>query len=154
MKLSKIVCLLVVLLVLGALPAVAMAAPAAGDTPPDPTSLMSWLTWLVAGGAGTIATMLASELAEHWPWFQRLPGTAKRWSMIAVSGAIALGAWSVLTFVPQEVLAQLAIPFAVAMTGILSYLAGQVYHKTTKDEPHIYTDSAPLERVGPQTLRR
>lgn len=138
----------------------ASAAPAGGqvvraeDPPPvDPTSLRGVLSWLIAGGAGTIATMLASELAEHWPLFQNLSATAKRWSMIGVSGAIALLAWSVLTFVPAEVIEALAVPFAVVMTGILSYLAGQLYHRAAKDERRIYTDSVPLERIGPERLR-
>lgn len=165
MRHFRLVAVSLIIALLALTPFVAAAAPApkvsagpalaAEDPPPvDLTSLTGVLSWLIAGGAGTIATMLASELAEHWPWFQGLSPTAKRWCMIAVSGAIALGAWSVLTFVPAEVLAQLAVPFAVAMTGILSYLAGQLYHKTTKDEPRIYMDSAPAERIQPQALRR
>jgi len=96
-------------------------------------ALQDFLVYL--SGAGVIAAV--SWLFEYFGLFQNLEAKKKQLIFFGVCVAGALGAYSVATYVPAEVLNQVA-PFFGIVAGIFSYLfIGNGFHAVTKkpEEP-------------------
>ena len=95
--------------------------------------LLETLTWLSGLGSAVAGAALISLLAEYWLWFQKLPADAKLLFQVAASAAIALAAFLVVTFVPAEVLAQIAPYWRILFGAVVAALGNQLWHKATKD---------------------
>ena len=88
--------------------------------------MSDFLVWIstAAGASGIVAW-----IAEQIPAFQDLPSKAKWWIMLVSSVVLALIGWSIMTFVPAEVLKMLEAPFQVVVGIVLVFLSNQFFHK-------------------------
>lgn len=89
-------------------------------------TITEFLVWL---GSSAGATAFLSFVAERLPAFQDLSSTAKGYWMLGGSVAIALIAWAVLTYLPPEILAQLAPVFQIVYGAVASWIANQFAHQ-------------------------
>ncbi len=88
--------------------------------------LTDFLIWLTSA-AGASAAL--SFIAERVPAFQRLSPAHKSLFHLAGSVALALAAYAILTYVPPDVLAQIAPVFQIVAAVVGSWLANQVAHR-------------------------
>jgi hypothetical protein len=93
------------------------------------TDLTQFILWMIYSGGSII---VASWLLEHIPKFVALASEAKSLITKAVSVALALGFYAILTYVPAATMSALAPWFAIAAGTVLTHSAGQVVHKLTK----------------------
>lgn len=87
--------------------------------------LQQFLIWLTtsAGYSGAL-----SFIAERVPAFQKLSPTAKSWTHLGGSLAIALGAYAILTYVPPATLEAIK-PIFLLVSGVVgSWIANQLAH--------------------------
>jgi hypothetical protein len=94
-------------------------------------SLSEFLVWLT--GAGSIVAV--SFLAERWPWFQTLAAEQKKMFMFGACIVLSLGAFAVRTFVPPEILAQLAPWFGVISSVFAAVFLSETFHAVDKKTP-------------------
>lgn len=87
-------------------------------------SLNEFLVWLSSGGS----IVFVSWIAERWAWFQSLGKEAKQWFIYGSSVILSFVAYSVVTFVSPEVLAQLAPFFTILSATFVSVFLGQAFH--------------------------
>jgi len=93
--------------------------------------LFEFLRNLTLGGAATFTAMLASFLAENWPWFRRLLPQYKRLASIVFSGALGLGAYFALGYLetlPKETLKTIQDWLTILVLSITPILGTQVWH--------------------------
>lgn len=88
--------------------------------------LTQFLTWLATSAGATVALAF---IAERVPAFQTLTPQGRSLVHLIGSIAIALAAYAVLTFVPAEVLAQIAPVFQIVYGVAGAWIAGQIGHK-------------------------
>lgn len=88
-------------------------------------SVNEFLLWLAMSGGAAIAV---SWIAEQIPQFQNLTATAKRWTMFGGSALMAIGAYAILTYVPAELLSQIAPYFAIVAGLFGTFFLNQVAH--------------------------
>lgn len=89
-------------------------------------TITEFLTWL---GSASGATAALSFVAERLPAFKALSPTAKSYTMLIGSVAIAGVAYAVLTYTPPEVLAQMVPWFQVVYGVVAAWIANQFAHK-------------------------
>lgn len=91
-------------------------------------TLNDFLVYL--GGVGAVAAI--SWLFEYFGWFQNTEPKKKQLIFFGSCVVVALGAYCIKTYVPAEVLAQIA-PFFQIVAVIFSYLfLGEFFHEKTK----------------------
>jgi uncharacterized membrane-anchored protein len=88
----------------------------------------AFLWVLNSGGAAIVASFILERVAAY----QEQTADAKYNIFIGVSVVISLIAYSVLTYVPAEVLAQIAPFFAVIYGAVVAAVSGTAFHKLTK----------------------
>jgi len=93
--------------------------------------LAEFLVWLTSGGS----IIAVSWLAEKSMWFQGLSKERKEYFIYAASVILSLGAYGVSTYVPAEVLAQIAPIFAILASSFASIFLGRFYHSLKKPSP-------------------
>lgn len=89
----------------------------------DPTQ---FLTWLATSGGAAVALAFVTERLSA---FQKLTPQNKQLVHFIGPIAISLVAYAVLTYVPPEVLAQIAPWFQIVYVAAGSWIAGQIGHK-------------------------
>ena len=89
-------------------------------------SITEFLIWLSSSAGATTAL---SFVAERLPAFQALSASARSYTMLIGSVAIAGAAYAVLTYTPPEVLAQLVPWFQVVYGVVAAWIANQFAHK-------------------------
>ena len=88
------------------------------------------LTWL--GGAGCV--IAASWILERIPKYNALAPNVKMWIFFGVASVLGIGAYSIATYVPAQVLEQLA-PFFGIVAAVFSYIfLGATFHKADKQD--------------------
>ena len=88
-------------------------------------SINEFLLFLAsAGGASASAAFIAERLAP----FQALPGDRKSLCMLGISLLLALVAWAVLTYVPEQQLQQIAPIFQLIYGVMATWMANQFSH--------------------------
>ena len=92
--------------------------------------LNDFLVWL-SGAGGIIAV---SYFAEKSSWFQAKSSEAKQWLIFGASAVLAIGAYSVVTYVSPALLSQLAPFFTILSTLFASIFVGQAFHASSKTE--------------------
>lgn len=89
-------------------------------------TINEFFVWL-ASSAGAAAFF--SFIAQRIPALDNLSPAQKSYLHLVGSVTIALAAWAVLTYVPPDVLDQLAAPFRVLYGVIIAWLANQIAHR-------------------------
>jgi hypothetical protein len=88
--------------------------------------IYQFLTWLAsAGGAAAVLSFVLERISA----FQDLTPDAKSWVNLGGTIVLALGAFAVLTYVPKDVLTQLAPWFQIVAACVTAWLASQVAHR-------------------------
>lgn len=91
--------------------------------------LSEFLQWLVGSGGAIIA---ASWILERIPWFQAKTAEFKEWFFFAVTAVLWAGAYSVVTYVPQSVIAAVQ-PWFLGISGLFAAVViGKLFHKADK----------------------
>lgn len=88
-------------------------------------TIVQFLTFLASAGGASAAL---SFIAERTPAFQAWSKQKKSLTMLGGSLAIALTAYGVLTYVPADVLNQLAPYFQIAYGIVGTWIANQLAH--------------------------
>jgi hypothetical protein len=87
-----------------------------------------FLMFIVAGGG----IVVASWVLERMSFFQALEAEQKQWVIFGVASVLSLTGYAVQTYVPAEVIAQIA-PWFLGVSSIFSTLfLGQAFHKVDK----------------------
>lgn len=88
-------------------------------------SLIEFLTWIAtSGGAAGIMSFILERLGV----FQNLPPERKSLVVLAGSLVLAITAYLILTYVPQETLDQIAPIFAIIYGVAYTWISSQVLH--------------------------
>jgi hypothetical protein len=85
---------------------------------------------MIAGGTGSSAIL--SWISERVPAFQNLSPTVKWWVQLIGTIGLSVTAFAVSTYIPEEILDNLAPWFAVVAGAWASFQANQVAHKADK----------------------
>jgi hypothetical protein len=93
-------------------------------------NLNDFLVWLTGGGA----IIAISWLFERWAWFQAQTANLKQMLVFGSSAALSIGAWAVVTYVPADVLSQIAPVFAILAATFVSVFLGQMFHAIVKKQ--------------------
>lgn len=92
------------------------------------------LLWLLnSGGAAVVASFILERVAAYQ---EQTPDAKRNW-FIGISVAISLVAYSILTYVPAEVLSQIAPFFMVIYASVVAAVSGTAFHKLEKSEPKV-----------------
>ena len=92
--------------------------------------LNSFLMWVIAGGG---SVMMSSWLLERWAWYQSKESKVKENIFFAFASVIGVGAYLLVTYAPEFVVA--AQPFFMIEAGIFgSIYLGKNFHLTTKED--------------------
>jgi hypothetical protein len=91
--------------------------------------LGGFLIWLTGGGGA----LLVSFLAERWDWFQSQTPKVKQFLMIVIPSLLGIGALTITTFVPPEIIAQASPYFMVVVTVITYVLGTKAFHIVDKN---------------------
>lgn len=113
------------------------------------TDITEFLTWLATSAGASVAFAF---ITERLSVFQSLSSRAKEIVHLVGPIAFALIAYAVLTYVPAEVLAQLAPIFQIVAAGVTAWVAGQVGHtfdpaNHLKGEPLSLIESEPVAEL-------
>lgn len=92
-------------------------------------TLTDFLVWLSVGGGGALAS---SWIWERVPWFQALEATAKQLVFFVSCVLLSVLALVIQTYVPQELLNQLAPYFAIIASSFGTVFVGTSFHKSSK----------------------
>jgi drug/metabolite transporter (DMT)-like permease len=85
---------------------------------------------VLLSGVGVIAAV--SWVIEYFGWFQSLEAKKKQLFFFVICVVVALAAYCIKTFVPVDVLEQIA-PFFELVAAIFAYLfLGEKFHASTK----------------------
>lgn len=88
-----------------------------------------FLVFLFASG-GNVA--VASWILERWSWFQSLASNSKQYVFYGVAAIIGVAAWAVATFVPAEIISQIAPVFGILYLTFGSIFLGEMFHRFDK----------------------
>lgn len=88
-------------------------------------NLNDFLVYLMGGGA----VVLMSWVSEKSPWFQKQTTDVKWWIQMIGSVIVALTAWGIVTFLPKEILNEIAPAFAVVAGIVSMFITNQLAHK-------------------------
>jgi putative flippase GtrA len=88
--------------------------------------LNDFLMWAASSGG---ASVIASFILERIPAFQALKVELKKWYFFGACSALSVGSFCVLTYVPAEVLNQIAPFFALIAVNFASVFVGEAFHK-------------------------
>ena len=91
--------------------------------------LGGFLIWLTGGGGA----LLVSFLAERCDWFQSQTAKVKQFLMIVIPSLLGIGALTITTFVPPEIIAQASPYFMVVVTVITYVLGTKAFHIVDKN---------------------
>lgn len=89
------------------------------------TNLNDFLIWLSTGG-GSMAAL--AFLVERIPAFQKLSANHKSLAILAGALVLALGSYTILTYVPPAILSQIAPIFAIVAGVAGAWMVGQGAH--------------------------
>jgi hypothetical protein len=92
-------------------------------------SLNEFLIWMASSG-GNVS--IASWIFERIPAFQALQSNAKQMIFFATSFLLALISYLVLTYVPAQVLEQLAPIFSLVYVTFSTLFVGSLFHQIDK----------------------
>jgi hypothetical protein len=94
----------------------------------DLTKISEFLVWIVSGGS----IVAFSFFAERWPWFQAQTAELKRWIMWGICALLSVGALAVQTYVPSDILVQLAPWFSVIAASFVTIFVSENFHSANK----------------------
>jgi lipid-A-disaccharide synthase-like uncharacterized protein len=90
--------------------------------------LKDFLSWIIAGGG----IPFVSWGLERMAWFQKLASQAKEWVFFGFAAGVTVLAYVVQTYVPIEVLQQVA-PFFLLISGtFITLFIGKGFHQLDK----------------------
>lgn len=90
-----------------------------------PMNLVEFLTWLATGGGAAVGLAF---ILERWPKFQSFTVVQKSLGTLLGTTLVALLAYVVLTYVPKEILNQIAPYFMVVAGVVTTWLSSQMGH--------------------------
>ncbi len=91
--------------------------------------IKEFLQWLVGSGG---AVMAASWIFERVAWFQEKTAEFKEWFFFGAVSVIWALAYTVVTYVPQEVLTAIQ-PWFLGVSGLFVVVViGKLFHKADK----------------------
>ena len=93
--------------------------------------LNEFLLWL---GSASGASGVASFILERIPAFHKLASEAKQWVYFFVCLVLSVGSYSIITYVPADILEQIAPFFALVAAVFASVFLGSVFHQYDKIE--------------------
>lgn len=93
-------------------------------------TLQEFLVWAANSGG---AAMVVSFILERVPQFKDLAAETKRWVFFGASFAVTVIAYLVLTYVPQEVLLNMAPYFALFYSLFIANFGGSAFHLLDKE---------------------
>lgn len=89
-------------------------------------SLHDFLIWLASSsGAGVGASFILARIA----WYVALPAEKKQWWFFGVCSVLSIGSYSVITYVPPEILSQIAPFFALLASAFAATFIGQAFNR-------------------------
>lgn len=90
--------------------------------------LKEFLVWITGGGA----IVMVSWAFERWNLFQGLTSEKKEAVMFLSALSLSFASFAVATFVPAEILNQLAPWFLIASATFSTIFLGKMFHKIDK----------------------
>ena len=106
-----------------------------------PTNLIDFLTWIVYGGGGAIAV---SWILEKMPWYQEKPSGVKQNIYFGIVSVFTLIVYTILNYVPAEVLAMIAPWFGIIAVTFVNVYIGTGFHRVSKVTPEMTEDDAKI----------
>ena len=91
--------------------------------------LNEFLLWV---GTSAGASIVASFILERLTWFTQKAGEAKKWIFFGAASVLSIGSYCVLTYVPADILSQVAPFFGLVAAIFVSVFAGSAYHESDK----------------------
>jgi putative flippase GtrA len=96
-------------------------------------NLNDFLLWVATSvGATTVASFILERVRAYR---DMLDAELKKWIFFGVACVVSVGSYCVLTYVPMEVLSQIAPFFALVATIFVSVFSGTLWHKFDKSLP-------------------
>lgn len=95
---------------------------------------------LQSGGVGGVIAIIL----EKTPWFQRLNPNTKFWVAVLTTGGSALALRAAVTYVPQEVWAELDPWITVAISSLIG---SQLIHRLVNKENKISLDEQTIRAI-------
>jgi hypothetical protein len=87
------------------------------------------LQWLLGSGGVVIAV---SWICERWAWFQAKASNVKEWLFFGFTAIVWAGAYAVVTYVPQTILAVIQ-PWFLGISGLfVVVIVGKLFHQADK----------------------
>ena len=90
----------------------------------------AFLSWFLTSG-GSIIT--ASWILERVAWFKLQSPDVKEYLFFGLSAVLSVLAYVVVTFVPAEILAQIAPYFVIISGTFVTVIVGKRFHETDKN---------------------
>ncbi len=106
-----------------------------------PTNLIDFLTWIVYGGGGAIAV---SWILERMAWYQEKPSNAKQNIYFGIVSAFTLIIYSIMTYVPADIIAVLSPWFGIIAVIFVNVYIGTGFHRASKATPKMIEDDAKI----------
>ena len=106
-----------------------------------PTNLIDFLTWIVYGGGGAIAV---SWILERMAWYQEKPSNAKQNIYFGIVSAFTLIIYSIMTYVPADIIAVLSPWFGIIAVIFVNVYIGTGFHRASKATPATIAEDARL----------
>ena len=106
-----------------------------------PTNLIDFLTWIVYGGGGAIAV---SWILEKMPWYQEKPSGVKQNIYFGIVSVFTLIVYTILNYVPAEVLAMIAPWFGIIAVTFVNVYIGTGFHRASKATSATIAEDAQL----------
>ena len=88
-------------------------------------TIYEFLAWLTSAGGAAALLSFVLERIDAW---HGLSSNVRAWITLAGTILIALGAYAVITYVPKDILDQLAPWFQIVAACITAWLASQAAH--------------------------
>lgn len=94
-----------------------------------PNSLPEFLQWLIGGGGSILAV---SWILERIPWFQSLTSDQRDYAIFGMSVVVGCGALAVVTYVPAEIISDIAPYFLIIASTFATVFIAKLFHSQDK----------------------
>lgn len=99
------------------------------NLPPDITTFLTYIA------TPTVLGPILSELLEYLPWYQNLPTSFMRLTVLfIIMVAVGILSYALVNWVPQGIFDQLKPIYSIIVASAAFFISSQLYHnKTTGD---------------------